>query len=121
MMKVWMHRILGVTLSMVIAAEPLGAAYTPTPAAGLDTNAAAMAGEEMSSPLTAGLTDWSECPELGAIGDLLASSDFAATVSVLVVQQYVGPWAQDDDMDLPDSPVHSHDQPNAIYGLEDPS
>ncbi|CDY47435.1 BnaA08g29740D [Brassica napus] len=78
-------------------------------------------GEEMSSPLTAGLTDWSECPELGAIGDLLASSDFAATVSVLVVQQYVGPWAQDDDMDLPDSPVHSHDQPNAIYGLEDPS
>ncbi|KAL0655582.1 hypothetical protein Bca4012_076166 [Brassica carinata] len=78
-------------------------------------------GEGMLSPLTAGLTDWSECPELGAIGDLLASSDFAATVSVLVVQQYVGPWAQDDEMDLPDSPVHSHDQPNAIYGLEDPS
>ncbi|GAV64138.1 Na_H_Exchanger domain-containing protein, partial [Cephalotus follicularis] len=44
----------------------------------------------MISPLTAGLTDWSECPELGAIGDLLASSDFAATVSVLVVQQYIG-------------------------------
>ncbi|KAL8091225.1 hypothetical protein AgCh_040359 [Apium graveolens] len=42
------------------------------------------------SPLTAGLTDWSECPELGVIGDLLASSDFAATVSVLVIQQYVG-------------------------------
>ncbi|CAN6870804.1 unnamed protein product [Brassica oleracea] len=77
--------------------------------------------EGMLSPLTAGLTDWSECPELGAIGDLLASSDFAATVSVLVVQQYVGPWAQDDEMDLPDSPVHYHDQPNAIYGLEDPS
>ncbi|WZZ70826.1 hypothetical protein YC2023_082196 [Brassica napus] len=76
--------------------------------------------EGMLSPLTAGLTDWSECPELGAIGDLLASSDFAATVSVLVVQQYVGPWAQDDEMDLPDSPVHYHDQPNAIYGLEDP-
>ena len=31
--------------------------------------------------------DWSEYPELGAIGDILASSDFSATVSVLVVQQ----------------------------------
>ncbi|KAK7318439.1 hypothetical protein RJT34_03140 [Clitoria ternatea] len=47
-------------------------------------------GRGMISSLTAGLTDWSECPELGAIGDLLASSDFVATASVLVVQQYVG-------------------------------
>ncbi|KAL1559743.1 Cation/H(+) antiporter 15 [Salvia divinorum] len=47
-------------------------------------------GEGQTSPLIAGLTDWSECPELGAIGDLLASTDFAATCSVLVVQQYVG-------------------------------
>ncbi|XP_068669010.1 cation/H(+) antiporter 15-like [Aristolochia californica] len=47
-------------------------------------------GQGMVSPLTAGLTDWSECPELGAIGDLLSSSDFTATVSVLVIQQYVG-------------------------------
>ena len=47
------------------------------------------------SPLTAGLTDWSECPELGAIGDLLASSDFATVASVLVVQQYVGAGTQD--------------------------
>ncbi|KAI7989697.1 Cation/H(+) antiporter 15 [Camellia lanceoleosa] len=38
-------------------------------------------GQGMVSPLTAGLTDWSEFPELGAIGDLLASSDFAATMS----------------------------------------
>ncbi|XP_010527098.1 PREDICTED: cation/H(+) antiporter 15 [Tarenaya hassleriana] len=58
-------------------------------------------------PLTAGLTDWSECPELGAIGDLLASSDFAATVSVLVVQQYAGSWQQEEDIDLPDSPRNS--------------
>ncbi|KAI3453514.1 hypothetical protein Pfo_010177 [Paulownia fortunei] len=42
------------------------------------------------SPVTAGLNDWSECPELGAIGDLLVSSDFATTYSVLVVQQYIG-------------------------------
>ncbi|KAK9148480.1 hypothetical protein Scep_007237 [Stephania cephalantha] len=52
-------------------------------------------GQGFVSPLTAGLTDWSECPELGAIGDVLASSDFAATVSVLVVQQYVGTGLQD--------------------------
>ncbi|CAL5437033.1 unnamed protein product [Camellia sinensis] len=42
-------------------------------------------GQGMVSPLTAGLTDWSKCPELGAIGDLLAPSDFPATMSVLVV------------------------------------
>lgn len=47
-------------------------------------------GQGIITPLTAGLTDWSECPELGAIGDLLASSDFATTASVLVVQQYIG-------------------------------
>uniref|UniRef100_A0A5B7BY04 Uncharacterized protein n=1 Tax=Davidia involucrata TaxID=16924 RepID=A0A5B7BY04_DAVIN len=43
------------------------------------------------SSLTVGLADdWSECPELGAIGDLLMSSDFSSTASVLVVQQYAG-------------------------------
>lgn len=60
-------------------------------------------GQGMISPLTAGLTDWSECPELGAIGDLLASSDFAATVSVLVVQQYAGMGQQGDALGTPDS------------------
>ncbi|CAL1393674.1 unnamed protein product [Linum trigynum] len=59
-------------------------------------------GQGMTSPLTAGLTDWSECPELGAIGDLLASSDFAATASVLVVQQYCNLEL----MDSPESPMH---------------
>ncbi|KAL9245667.1 hypothetical protein vseg_019292 [Gypsophila vaccaria] len=62
-------------------------------------------GQGMISPLTAGLTDWSECPELGAIGDLLASSDFAATVSVLVVQQYVGAGPQNEGVSTPDSPA----------------
>lgn len=33
------------------------------------------------------LSDWEECPELGPIGDLLASSDFFLTGSVLVIQQ----------------------------------
>lgn len=61
-------------------------------------------GQGVISPLTAGLTDWSECPELGAIGDLLASSDFAATVSVLVVQQYVGLGPSNEALASPDSP-----------------
>merc|ERR1712071_366421 len=67
-------------------------------------------GQGTISPLTAGLTDWSECPELGAIGDLLASSDFAATVSVLVVQQYVGVGPQGDGLGTPDSPGQQGEQ-----------
>ena len=59
-------------------------------------------GQGMTSPLTEGLTDWSECPEMGAIGDLLASSDFAATASVLVVQQYVGIGSNGDTLETPD-------------------
>lgn len=34
-----------------------------------------------------GLEAWSECPELGVVGDILASPDFRSTSSVLVVQQ----------------------------------
>ncbi|XP_073285589.1 cation/H(+) antiporter 15-like [Primulina huaijiensis] len=68
-------------------------------------------GQGMASSVTAGLTDWSECPELGAIGDLLASSDFAATYSVLVVQQYVGMEAHGDAMiATPDSPNQHQEQ-----------
>lgn len=63
-------------------------------------------GQGMISPLTAGLTDWSECPEMGAIGDLLASSDFAATASVLVVQQYVGIESQGEGIETPDGEEH---------------
>ncbi|XP_010034564.2 cation/H(+) antiporter 14-like [Eucalyptus grandis] len=37
------------------------------------------------SPLISGLTEWNEYPELGVIGDMLATSDFQ--FSVLVVQQ----------------------------------
>ncbi|XP_062086556.1 cation/H(+) antiporter 15-like [Humulus lupulus] len=42
------------------------------------------------SPLTSGLSDWSEYPELGPLGDILVCSSFAAEASVLVVQQGVG-------------------------------
>ncbi|KAH6757535.1 cation/hydrogen exchanger 15 [Perilla frutescens var. hirtella] len=69
-------------------------------------------GQGQTSPLTAGLTDWSECPELGAIGDLLASSDFAATYSVLVVQQYMGvEMLGETAVGTPDSPNPQHERP----------
>ncbi|KAM0002801.1 putative cation/H+ exchanger, sodium/solute symporter superfamily [Helianthus debilis subsp. tardiflorus] len=64
-------------------------------------------GQGVASSLTAGMTDWSECPELGAIGDLLASSDFATTVSVLVIQHYVGSDL-DDFSTSPDTPTNHH-------------
>ncbi|CAM8906812.1 unnamed protein product [Rhodiola kirilowii] len=38
-------------------------------------------------PMTTGMSDWEECPELGKIGDLLASSDLYAGGSILVIQQ----------------------------------
>ncbi|PIA61618.1 hypothetical protein AQUCO_00300855v1 [Aquilegia coerulea] len=74
-------------------------------------------GQGMTTPLTAGLSEWSECPELGAIGDLLASSDFAATVSVLVVQQYVGLGTQD-GLETPDSQAHQDDFYNSIHNAD---
>ncbi|KAL0437540.1 UNVERIFIED_CONTAM: Cation/H(+) antiporter 15 [Sesamum radiatum] len=45
-------------------------------------------GRGMISPLTSGLTDWCDCPELGPIGDLLVTSEFESLFSVLIVQQY---------------------------------
>ncbi|URE35103.1 hypothetical protein MUK42_32663 [Musa troglodytarum] len=59
-----------------------------------------------SSPLLAGLTEWSEYPELGAIGDMLVSADFGAHVSVLVMQQHLGDDAGGvmEVMVAPDSP-----------------
>lgn len=40
------------------------------------------------STITTGMSDWEECPELGTIGDILASSEFNITGSVLVIQQH---------------------------------
>ncbi|KAL5709818.1 hypothetical protein ACHQM5_020459 [Ranunculus cassubicifolius] len=39
------------------------------------------------SPLTLGLKEWTEHPELGIIGDILAAPDFKGVPSILVVQQ----------------------------------
>ncbi|XP_022714571.1 cation/H(+) antiporter 15-like [Durio zibethinus] len=44
-------------------------------------------GEGIHSPLTTELLNWVDCPELGVIGDLLATSE-TARGSVLVVQQF---------------------------------
>ncbi|CAK7354862.1 unnamed protein product [Dovyalis caffra] len=77
-------------------------------------------GQGMASPLTAGLTDWSECPELGAIGDLLASADFAATVSVLVVQQYVGLGPEEEGLGTPDTPVQTEEQYSSVQMVNRP-
>uniref|UniRef100_A0A5B7C3I2 Putative cation/H(+) antiporter 2-like isoform X1 n=1 Tax=Davidia involucrata TaxID=16924 RepID=A0A5B7C3I2_DAVIN len=53
-------------------------------------------GGRRQSPLTTGMSDWEECPELGTVGDLLASSDFDISGSVLVIQHY-RPTQNDDD------------------------
>ncbi|KAK7277116.1 hypothetical protein RIF29_18266 [Crotalaria pallida] len=44
---------------------------------------------KINSPQTQGLSEWSEFPELGVIGDFLASPDFKTRASILVVQQQV--------------------------------
>ncbi|XP_039042745.1 cation/H(+) antiporter 1-like [Hibiscus syriacus] len=47
-------------------------------------------------PLTTGLSDWEECPELGSVGDLLASSEMNNNGSLLVVQRHQHSEADDD-------------------------
>ncbi|KAK6260996.1 hypothetical protein SCA6_015470 [Theobroma cacao] len=48
-------------------------------------------GHGMQSPLTVGLSDWSNCPELGLIGETLGAADFLPSGSVLVMQQSTPP------------------------------
>ncbi|CAN0843803.1 Cation/H(+) antiporter 2 [Linum grandiflorum] len=38
--------------------------------------------------MTNDMSDWEECPELGTVGDILASSDLNMNASVLVIQQH---------------------------------
>ncbi|XP_048329116.2 cation/H(+) antiporter 15 [Ziziphus jujuba] len=44
-------------------------------------------GKKRMSALTKGLLDLGECPELGALGDILVSSSFMAETSILIVQR----------------------------------
>ncbi|KAI3972528.1 hypothetical protein MKW92_013170 [Papaver armeniacum] len=53
------------------------------------------------SPLTTGMSDWEECPELGVVGDVLASSDMVMSASVLVIQQHKPPKKEFMDNHLP--------------------
>ncbi|KAK1282829.1 Cation/H(+) antiporter 28 [Acorus calamus] len=50
--------------------------------------------------MMSGLRDWEEFPELGLIGDVLASQDFSTTASVLVVQQHFNRRHGGGDRDL---------------------
>ncbi|WJX58942.1 hypothetical protein P8452_44342 [Trifolium repens] len=43
--------------------------------------------QHSESTMFEGYEEWSECPELGVIGDMLASQDFLTKASILVVQQ----------------------------------
>ncbi|KAJ1439878.1 Sodium/solute symporter superfamily [Sesbania bispinosa] len=45
-------------------------------------------GKGRNSSLLENLLEWSDCPELGVIGDILASNSFGSSSSILVVQQY---------------------------------
>ncbi|KAE8699693.1 hypothetical protein F3Y22_tig00110570pilonHSYRG00044 [Hibiscus syriacus] len=45
-------------------------------------------GGRRNCPLTTGLSDWEECPELGSIGDLLASAEMNMKGSLLVIQRH---------------------------------
>lgn len=45
--------------------------------------------KDKETPQTAGLGEWNEYPELGHVGNLLASMDTTETYSVLVVQQQI--------------------------------
>ncbi|XP_012845749.1 PREDICTED: cation/H(+) antiporter 1-like [Erythranthe guttata] len=55
-------------------------------------------GNKGHSTLTTGMSDWEECPELGKVGDFLASSDFELSGSVLVIQQHRPSNNGDDDL-----------------------
>ncbi|XP_022770058.1 cation/H(+) antiporter 15-like [Durio zibethinus] len=44
-------------------------------------------GHDRTSPLTSGLSNWSDFPELGPLGETLVSTDLESPASVLVVQQ----------------------------------
>ncbi|KAL6991423.1 hypothetical protein U1Q18_009535 [Sarracenia purpurea var. burkii] len=56
-------------------------------------------GRGVTSPLTEGIADWCDSPELGAIGDVLVSSRLSHPFAVLVVQQYTrtGPRRSTDE------------------------
>ncbi|CAN6450296.1 unnamed protein product [Victoria cruziana] len=70
-------------------------------------------GPSVSAQMMSGLEAWSEYPELGTVGDLLASSDFKAS-AILAVQQYS--WAEDYEEAENESRYHAvHAQDVPLY------
>ncbi|KAJ3684269.1 hypothetical protein LUZ61_013433 [Rhynchospora tenuis] len=61
------------------------------------------------SRLMAGMTEWSEFPELGPIGDLLVSADFGATCSVVVIQSPLGGYGFTDGSSVGMTPDRRED------------
>ena len=45
-------------------------------------------GQGVASPFTSGLSEWSDCKDLGVLGEALSTSEFARNASILVIQQY---------------------------------
>ena len=63
------------------------------------------------SPLTVGISDWSEHLELGVLGDLLTSTDFGCQVSTLVVQQQTRASASE----ISRSPQNNTETPTCLH------
>ncbi|KAJ7979429.1 cation/H(+) antiporter 15-like [Quillaja saponaria] len=61
-------------------------------------------GDKSISPLTYGLREWTDCPELGPLGDTLVSSSFTAKTSFMIVQQHAGAAGEADDSDYTEGP-----------------
>ncbi|GMJ16151.1 cation/H+ exchanger 23 [Hibiscus trionum] len=74
-------------------------------------------GYDRQSPLTSGLSDWSEYPEIGLIGDTLISVDSLMSASVLVMQQstpvatLINPCVSQKGITSADTKALSSDQP----------
>ncbi|TMW93660.1 hypothetical protein EJD97_011328 [Solanum chilense] len=68
-----------------------------------------LVGRISEGEVAAALDKHSDCPELGSLGNLLTSSEFSTTASVLVVQQYRNELSQDSINSLKDGELTEGD------------
>lgn len=68
-----------------------------------------LVGRISEGEVAAALDQHSDCPELGSLGNLLTSSEFSTTASVLVVQQYRNELSQDSINSLKDGELTEGD------------
>ncbi|CAN4127274.1 unnamed protein product [Withania somnifera] len=71
-----------------------------------------LVGRMPEGQVVASLNKYSECPELGPIGNLLTSSDFSTTASVLVVQQYHSKLSQESRSSLEEREMSDGNESN---------